>query len=823
MTFGARVVKQKNIMLKNFLKTAWRNLVKNRTFSIINISGLAIGLSCFLLITMYVLDEMSYDRYNTKADRIFRVNSDIRFGGTDLNLAVCSDPMGATLKKDYPQVEQYVRFYNSSGSKIIKKGNSYISEDDVTYADSTLFDVFTLPAIEGDTHTALNEPNTVVLTESTAKKYFGTINAVGKTIETNEQQNNLYKVTAVIKDVPKNSHFHFDFFFSMDNVEYGFGNYLSHNFQTYVLLKEGTDYKAFNKNFDQVIDKYVLPQAKQFMQINSIDEFKKAGNNLQYELMPLRDIHLHSSRIAELGVNGNAQYVYIFSVVAVFILLIACINFMNLSTARSASRAKEVGIRKVLGTEKKHLIGQFLTESTLIALISLVLALAIAWTILPFLNNVAAKDMHMEDFLDPRILACVILIPIVVGALAGSYPAFYLSAFQPIMVLKGKINAGFKRSFVRSALVVAQFFISILLIIGTIIVYQQLNYIQTKNLGFNKDQVLVVNSSALGKNVDAFRNEVVKLSGVKSGAVSGYLPVANSSRNDNTYSSQAVLDSKNGFNMQAWRIDYDYINTLGMQIIKGRNFSKEFGSDSSAVIINETAAAVLGFDDPIGKKIYAKDGDDKDVTISYTIIGVVKNFHFESLRKNIGPLCFKLGYSKWSVAFKVATTDIRSLVKNIEDKWKSMAPGFPFSYQFLDESFDNMYRQERRVGQIAISFAVLAILIACLGLFGLATYMAEQRTKEIGVRKVLGASVQNITTMLSKEFVVLVLIAALIAFPLAWWGMHNWLQDFAYRVSIGWWVFVLAAAIAFLIALVTVSFQAIRAAVANPVDSLRDE
>ena len=275
--------------------------------------------------------------------------------------------------------------------------------------------------------------------------------------------------------------------------------------------------------------------------------------------------------------------------------------------------------------------------------------------------------------------------------------------------------------------------------------------------------------------------------------------------------------------MQAWRIDYDYINTLGMQIIKGRNFSKEFGSDSSAVIINETAAAVLGFDDPIGKKIYAKDGDDKDVTISYTIIGVVKNFHFESLRKNIGPLCFKLGYSKWSVAFKVATTDIRSLVKNIEDKWKSIAPGFPFSYQFLDESFDNMYRQERRVGQIAISFAVLAILIACLGLFGLATYMAEQRTKEIGVRKVLGASVQNITTMLSKEFVVLVLIAALIAFPLAWWGMHSWLQDFAYRVSIGWWVFVLAAAIAFLIALVTVSFQAIRAAVANPVDSLRDE
>jgi putative ABC transport system permease protein len=567
-----------------------------------------------------------------------------------------------------------------------------------------------------------------------------------------------------------------------------------------------------------------MPQAKQYMQVSSIDEFRKAGNRLDYHLMPLLDIHLHSARFPELGVNSNAQYVYIFSAVAIFILLIACINFMNLSTARSASRAKEVGIRKVLGTETRFLIGQFLTESTLVALIGLSIAILICWAVLPFFNNVSAKSIQLEDFLNGKILAVIILVPLIVGALAGSYPAFYLSSFQPIMVLKGKINAGFKRSFLRSGLVIFQFFISIFLIIGTIIVYRQLNYIQTKNLGFNKDQVLIVNgASALGTQVDAFKNEVAKMSGVRNASFSGYLPVSNSSRNDNTYSSEAVMDSKNGFNMQNWNIDYDYIPTLGMQIVKGRNFSPQFGSDSTAVIINETTEKLLGFPDPIGKKIYTGDDNNPGHSVAFTIIGVVKNFHFESLRENIGPLCFRLGYNKWSLAFRVGTSDIRSLVSNIEGRWKSMAPGYPFTYEFLDDAFDNMYREEQRIGKIAISFSVLAIFVACLGLFGLATYMAEQRTKEIGVRKVLGASVQNITTMLSKEFVVLVLIAAVIAFPLSWWAMHHWLEDFAFRVNISWWVFVLAASIAFTIALLTVSFQAIRAAIANPVDSLRTE
>ena len=808
-------------MFKNYLKIAWRNLLKNKTFSIVNIAGLAIGLACFILIALYVLDEISYDRYNDKADRIYRINSDIKFGGTDLKLAVTSDPMGATLRKDYPQVEEFVRIYNSNGSKLIKKGNEFIDEQDVAHADSTLFKVFTLPAVEGNTFTALNEPNSVVITASTAKKYFGTTSAVGKMLELNN--NTLHKVTAVIKDIPHNSHFNFDFIFSMDNVNYEYGNFLSHNFYTYVLLKEGTDYKQFEKNLDQVIEKYIVPQARQFMNINSIDDFKKAGNSLSYSLIPLPSIHLHSNRNPELGSNGNIQYVYIFSIAAIFILLIACINFMNLSTARSAKRAKEVGIRKVLGTEKKTLIQQFLTESTLMAILSLVLAILIAWMVMPLFNDLSSKALSIESLLSYRILPLLIALPFIVGLLAGSYPAFFLSSFQPIHVLKGKMNSGFKKSVLRSGLVVFQFFVSILLIIGTIVVYNQLQFIQTKNLGYDKEQVLVVDATgALGNNATVFKNEVLNMPGVTSGTLSGYLPVSSSARNGESFFKEAVMNEKNGFNMQAWRIDYDYLETMGMDLVGGRNFSRDFGADSSSIIINETTARLLGYTDPIGQKLFDSNDPGEPPTV-YNIIGVVKNFHFQSLRENIGPLCFILGNNPWLASFKIKEADIPTLVNKVEAKWKALAPSLPFSYRFLDESFDNMYRAEQRVGKIALSFAVLTILIACLGLFGLAAYMAEQRTKEIGVRKVLGATVSNIVHMLSTDFIRLVIISAVFAIPIGWWAMSIWLRDFAYRIEIGWWIFALAIGISVVIALFTVAFQAVRAAITNPVKSLRTE
>ena len=812
-------------MFKNYFKIAWRNLVKNKTFSFINIIGLASGLACFILIALYVADELSYDRFNEKADRIYRINSDIVFGGNKLHLAVASDPMGATLKKDYPQVEEYVRFFSSSGSKLVKKGNEYIRENNVAHADSTLFYVFTLPVIAGDVKTALNEPNTVVISESVANKYFSTTDAVGKNIETNDNGSTLYKVTAVMKDIPHNSHFNFDMIFSMDNVEYQWGNFLSHNHQTYLLLRSGTDYKEFEKNFKQFINKYVIPQAAQFMEIKSMDEFEKAGNKLEYSLMPLTNIHLRSDRVAEMSINGNIQYVYIFSAVALFVLVLACINFMNLSTARSASRAKEVGIRKVVGSEKKLLIRQFLTESILTTVISTVLAIGIAWLCLSWFNNLSAKELHISDLLQPKYLAFLIALPLIVGLLAGTYPAFVLSSFNPIVVLKGKLSGGLKRSTLRNVLVVGQFTASIFLIASTIIVFRQLNYIQTKKLGFSKDQMLIINGTgALGNNRDAFKNEVSKFTGVKGATYAGYLPVAGSSRNDVSFSTEAAMTSTNSVNMQIWNIDHNYIPLMEMEIVKGRNFSKEFGTDSNATIINETAARLLGWDEPVGKKLYTyfQDGGGNTL-ISREVIGVVKNFHFESMKENIGPLSFRLADNYWATAFKVNTADIKQLISNIESKWKIMAPGMPFSYQFMDESFDNMYRVEQRTGKLGLTLAVIAILIACLGLFGLVTYTAEQRIKEIGVRKVLGATINNIITMLSKDFMILVLIASALAIPLAWWAMNRWLQDFAYRINIGWWIFIAAGAIAFLIAFITVSSQAIKAALANPVKSLRTE
>ena len=812
-------------MLKNYFKIALRNLWKHKGFSAINIIGLAMGLACFIMIALYVTDELSYDRFNEKANRIYRIHSDIKFGGTDLNMAVSADPMGAALKKDYPQVEQYARLYTSEGSKLFKKENQYISEQRVTYADSTLFSIFTFPTLAGNTLTALNEPNTVVINETTAKKYFNSAeNAIGKILECKDNRTPIYKVTAVIKDIPKNAHFNFDFFLSMDNVQYGFGNFLSHNFHTYILLKPGTDYKAFNKNFTQVIDKYILPQAKQFMQIETMNDFVKTGNKLEYLLMPVTDIHLHSSRLVELSANGNIQYVYIFSAIALFILLIACINFMNLSTARSAGRAKEVGIRKVLGTEKKSLIGQFLTESTLTALIALLLAVVIAWISLPWFNAIAAKEMQIATLLQPKYFLFLLLLPVIVGLLAGSYPAFFLSSFKPILVLKGKMNSDFKKSNLRSSLVVFQFATSIILIIGTIIIYKQLNYIQTTKIGFNKDQVLVVDNTSMKTSVaESFKNEITKLSAVKSSSFAGFLPVANSSRNDNTFSTDAVMNEKNGFNMQVWSVDYNYISTLGMELAGGRNFSAQYGSDSSALIINEATAKLLGFGtDVIGKKIYNSDGPDKPTTV-YTVIGIVKNFNFESLRKNVGPLCMRLGNNKWMSAYRVETDDMKNLLAKVENKFKEMSPGTPFNYSFLDESFDNMYKEEQRVGKVSVTFSLLAIIIACLGLFGLATYMAEQRTKEIGVRKVLGASVSSIVSMLSKDFLKLVVISFIIAVPVAWWGMNSWLQDFANRINISWWIFIVAGLVAMFIAVITVSFQAIKAAIANPIKSLRTE
>lgn len=799
-------------------------MVKNKVNSVINITGLAIGLACFLLIALYVVDETGYDHFYPNKERIYRINADLRFGGENMKMAQTADVMGPLLKKDYPQVEQYTRIYTNNGAKLIKRGEDYINETKCANVDSTFFDVFQMPVIAGDISHALDKPNTVVLTASTANKYFGSINVIGKSILVKSGEAlQPYMVTAVVKDIPPNSHFHFDLFFNMRGVNYNWGAATSHNFYTYLLLKTGVDYKAFEKNFTDYVKKYVVPYARKFMNINSLEEFEKAGNKLGYSLIPLTDIHLHSHRLAELSPGGNMQYVYIFSAVALFILIIACINFMNLTTARSASRAREVGIRKVLGTERKQLIIQFLLESVLMVVLALLLAVVVDFFVIDAFNNLAAKRLQLSTLLSAPFIILLVLLPLIVGLLSGSYPAFFLSGFKPIQVLKGKLNMGAKSSRFRNVLVVFQFATSIILIIATIVVYRQLNYIQTKNIGFAKDQVLVVkNTGPLGSNAEAFKNEVLKLPDVKMGTFSGYLPVSDAFRGDNTYSTETVMTADNGFSMQNWDVDYDYIATLGMHIKEGRNFSKDFGEDSSGMIVNEAAVKFMGTNDPVGKFIY---GSDRDGNIEkYHVIGVVKDFNYESLHSSIGPLCLLLRPSPFSASFKIsANTNLSGLISQIKSIWGKMAPEMPFNYRFLDDSFNDMYKAESRAGTIAVLFSSLAIFIACLGLFGLVMFAVEQRTKEIGIRKVLGASNVGIVRLLSKEFIKLVLFSFIVAAPVGWFFMTKWLQDFAYRTNITWWIFAVAGGSAILIALVTVSFQSIKAAMANPVNILKTE
>jgi putative ABC transport system permease protein len=810
-------------MFKNYIKTAFRSLYKNKGFTAINILGLALGLATCLLIVFYVVDELSYDRYNTKAGRIYRVNEDLKLGENKVQYAVAMPPLAKTLKAEYSYVEDAVRI-KKAGTTHVRKGNINIIEDRVGFADASIFNVFTLPMISGDPKTALADPSTVVITESTALKYFNTTNAVGKFILFNDKEN--FKVTGVIKDIPKQSHFNFDFFVSLESFPDSRSNeWLRSDYNTYVLFKDAKDNAKLTASFPAFLQKFTGAQMQSELGMN-IAQFEKGGSYFRLNLIALKDIHLKSNLTGELGPNSTTQYVYIFSAIALFILLIACVNFMNLSTARSSNRSREVGVRKVLGSSRKYLIFQFLAESILVTLVATVIAVIAASALLPFFNQLSGKEITLTieslKWLIPSLLAIVLVI----GSLAGSYPAFFLSAFQPIDVLKGKLSAGFKGGGLRSFLVVFQFFVSIFLIIGTLVIYNQLNFIQTKNLGYNRNQVLIVkNSDELGERAKVFKEELSQLPGVKSTTMTGFLPTGNW-RNTRIYFKDASFDQKKSLFPQSWGVDADYIPAMDMKMALGRNFSKDMISDSSAVILNEAAAEFLGFADPINKTIYQSLGGDRKGTSNVKechIIGVVKNFHFNSLREKIEPVVLSYGQNNGALAIRVSTTNITALMAQIKGKWNSFSPSVPINYSFMDQDFDASYRSEQRIGTIFIIFTSLAIVIACLGLFGLAAYAAEQRTKEIGIRKVLGADVSVIVGMLSKDFIKLVCIAIIIASPFAWYVMNKWLQDFAYRVTIQWWVIATAGAGALVIAFITISFQSIKAALANPVKSLRSE
>ncbi len=807
-------------MIKNYLKIAVRSLLKNKFYTSINIIGLAVGIATCLLILLYVLDELNYDRYNTRADSIYRVNNEVKFGSNYFDLAQAPPLMGPAMLNELPQVEQYtrIRWY---GSFLVKKENENLQENRVAYGDSTLFDVFTLPMLAGDPKTALKEPHSLVITETIAKKYFNTIEAVGKNMLINDTGN--YKITGVIKDIPAQSHFNFDFFVAMsENENSRDDNWLSENYSTYVVLKKGTNPKNMEPALNKMMDRYVGPELKGAINL-SLDEFTKSGGYVRASLTPLTDIHLRSNKVGELDGNGSLQYIYIFSAIAVFILLIACVNFMNLSTARSSNRAKEVGVRKVLGSLRKNLVRQFLTESLLMSFIALVFAVIIACLLLPYFNQLAGKTIQVDLLFQPFMVISFVSLILGVGLLAGSYPAFFLSAFQPVDVLKGKLSKGFKGSWLRNALVVFQFAISIILIMGTIVIYNQLTYIRNKDIGFNRNQVLVIqHTDALKTQAATFRNELLQISGVDNATISGYLPV-NYNRGNDVFFTSPSLDQKTAMSMQIWPIDEKYIPTLDMKILAGRNFSTQFPTDSDGVIINEAAARFLAAKDLINKKLYRIEDVKTKKIKELHITGVIKNFNFSSLRDVITPLGLILRHDPGNISVRIKTADIPAVIAQIKNKWLAMASGQPFDYSFMDEQFNKLYTSEQKTGQIFITFAALAIVIACLGLFGLVTYAAEQRIKEIGIRKVLGANVANIVAMISKDFLKLVLIAFFFAFPVAWWAMNKWLQDFAYRVQIGVWIFLTAGAIAIVIALLTVCFQAIKAAMANPVKSLRTE
>lgn len=806
-------------MFTNYFKTTIRNLWRNKTFSAINIFGLAIGIATCLIIMLFVQNELSYDRFNEKADQIVRVIFKGTIQGEQMKEANVMPPVAQTLKADYPEVLQATRL-RDFGRHNITYADETFKDNAFAYADPNFFDVFTLPFITGDAKSALAEPNNIVITKSAAEKYFDNQNALGKILHF-KNLNADYRVTGVIKDIPKNSHFQFDIFGSMASLsEAKEDSWMTSNFYTYLVLPRNYDYKELEAKLPLTIDKYLGPQLKKSMGMN-MQEFRQKGNNLGLYLQPLTDIHLKSDVLFDLTPGGDIRYVYIFGAIALFMLVVACINFMNLSTASASKRSREVGIRKVLGSMKRQLIWQFLIESIVLTFVAMALSLAFVKLALPLFNDLSGKNLEVNVIENPMLLLVLLVFGLIVGAFAGSYPAFFLSSFNPIAVLKTRFTAGKQTAGLRSGLVVFQFFISITLMVCTMVVYQQLNYIYKKELGYNKEQVLLIgNSYLLGKNEEVFRQQLMQDTRVANVTASNFLPAGPTNLNNfivypGSNESQLVKTLR-------YEVDHNYIPTLGMQIKAGRNFSKDFGTDSSAVIINETAAKALSWqNNALEQTITRSNNNGKPET--FKVIGIVKDFHFKSLHEPISPLVMTLGNNSGTIIAKVKTADISGLLSSIKKQWATFNSEEPFQYAFLDERFSQTYEKEQKTGSILGIFAILTISVACLGLFGLATFTADNRTKEIGIRKVLGASVTGVVSLLTTEFLKLVLIAFLVASPIAWYIMNKWLQDFAYRVNVEWWVFVLAAVTAVLITVFSVSFKAIKAAIANPIKSLRTE
>ena len=795
-------------MFKNYLKISFRNLWRAKGYSAINLAGLATGMACFILILLWVQDELSYDKFHENTNRLFRV---VRLDRDDPSQGVCraGAPWGPALYNDFPEVENFVRF-RGHGRTLMSSGDKGFYESEGLYADSTIFEVFTFPLLKGNPKTALTRPNTMVINERMAEKYFGTEDPVGQSLVFNNQDE--FEITGLMQNIPANSHIKFDYlipFFMYqrwDTSEWGVNN-----FYTYLLLAEGTATQLEAK----------IPE---FLERHAGERTAAASIN---KLQPITDIHLHSNLLRELEANGDIANVYIFAAIAIFILLIACINFMNLATARSANRAKEVGIRKVVGSQRLQLIKQFLGESIFLSILGILLAVGLVELLIPNFNELSGKQLSLDFGNNVFLLTGLLFMALIVGFISGAYPAFFLSSFKPIAAIKGDVGSGKSSSILRKGLVILQFAISITLIVGTAVVYRQLNYMSSKKLGFDREQVLVIrmDNSEIKAKQELFRNELLR-----NPAISGVSATSNLLGGGDwgmPFSYEGSGD-ENRFSARVLVVDPNFVETLGMQIVDGRNFSYEFTTDIfAAYILNESAVKQIGFDNPVGKSFGRPTERNEQGKWDYekgSVVGVIKDFHFRSFHEEIQPMVLFMIPEWFSyLSVRIRPENISTTIDFVEKKWHEFDPNRPFDYFFLDEIFDQMYRAEQRFGNTFVAFSVIAVVIACLGLFGLASFMAERRTKEIGIRKVLGASIINIVSQLSKDFTKWVIFANLIAWPVAFFVMNKWLQNFAYQVGLSLDTFLVAGVLALLIALLTVSFHAIKAAISNPVDALRHE
>ena len=802
-------------MFRNYLTIAVRNLLRQKGYSAINVLGLAIGIACCVLILLYVQDELSYDQYHEKKDRIYRVVESATVAGRSIEAASTPPPWAPVLAKDYPIIEAYTRIKPPGSRWLLRYKEKRFYERYFAFVDSSFFDIFTFPLVQGDAKTVLADPHTVVLSESMADKYFGDENPIGEVITGDDLYE--FTVTGVMRDMPKNTHFHFDFLASYASLapnrlydepstmqDQGF----SHDLFTYLLLREGYTPEDLERELPGFLDLYLG------------ELLKSVGIEARPYLQPITNIHLHSNMEAEIRANSSIRYVYIFSCLAVFILLIACVNFVNLSTARSARRAQEVGMRKVLGAHRNQLIKQFTGESILVSVIALVIALGLLHLLLPQFNLLSGKTLAM-DYQSTWLVPTLAGIALVTGIFAGGYPAFILSSFRPVAVLSGALKAGASHSLLRKVLITFQFGISILMIVGTIVVLDQLEYMQNKPLGFDEDNLVVVrlpDEEAL-RGYPAYRDALMQFPDILNVSTSNSIPGGQTSLN--LVTPEGVQEDESPV-YQMIQADFGFIETLGIEMASGRTFSRAFGSDSTACLINEAAVRTLGWEDPIGRT-FRLTGEDDDPPLS--VIGVMADFHVQSLHQPITPLMVRLDTEPDSfMVVRIQGTNVTRGLELLQDQWRKTYPNHPaLDYSFLDDNLEQLYQAERRLGSVFIAGAVLSILIACLGLLGLSSFMAEQRTREIGVRKVLGATITNVILLLSRDFTKLVLLAFVLGAPAGYFVMQAWLEDFPYRIDPGLGMIFFAGLAALLVAWLTVGYQAFKAATANPADAVHAE